>query len=170
MQLLEEYIPLTGCTNSHGELCFTSVKNQISGHIKNLRILDELQRLIFQEGGIRDAKGLKGFLIDSFPTFRGDVQHDAGDAYLSIIECLPNLESKCRLTIRKTRSCTECGKTETKDEKEEWCLMLNYDERVLRPLQVAVDEWCNTTSRLIKNCDCKYLNHPHNSNSDLDFY
>ena len=48
--------------------------------------------------------------------------------------------------------------------------MLNYDGRVLRPLQVAVDEWCNTTSRLIKNCDCKYLNHPHTSNSDVDLY
>ena len=27
----------TGCTNSHGELCFTSVKNQISGHIKKFK-------------------------------------------------------------------------------------------------------------------------------------
>ena len=49
----------TGCSNSHGELCFTSVKNQITGHIKNLKFLDELKRLIFQEGGIRGARSLK---------------------------------------------------------------------------------------------------------------
>lgn len=63
----------TGCSNSHGGLCFTSVKNQITGHIKNLNILDELKGLIFQEGRIRDAKRLKGLLIESFPTFHGDI-------------------------------------------------------------------------------------------------
>ena len=165
----------TGCTNSNGvdltgPECFVSAKNQINTHIKNWRVLDEIKRMVFEKTGIRGTRRLKTFLIESFPTFQGDVQHDAGDAYLSIIECLPDLESICNLTLRKTRSCIDCGKTETKDGNQEWCMMLNYEESTVRPLQVAVDEWCNATSRLIKNCACKYRNVAPIPDGAADFY
>ena len=145
-----------GCTVIHGELCFTQQKNQTKSHLLNLKLLDGLKRLVFEERGVRDSHMLRKLLIECFPRFKDDIQHDAGDAYLSIIECLPDLSSVCSLKIRKTRTCNDCGTIEIRDDTEEWCMMLKYQENIVKPLQVSVDEWCNSTSQFFYECACKY--------------
>ena len=166
-------LDLTGCSihpKNHGEGCFESVKSQIKAHLLKSNVLKELKRLVFEEIGVRDATILRMLLVKSFPIFTEDVQHDAADAYLSIIECLPDAKMLCSLKLRKNRVCIECNNIDTTDDSNEWCMMLNYRETTVRTLQEAVDEWCNTTSRIDYECNCKHLSVIPNPTNTVEMY
>ena len=50
------------------------------------RVIEELKKIILGNGEIGDASALRILLGQCFPQFRENIQHDAGDAYLSFLE------------------------------------------------------------------------------------
>ena len=106
----------------------------------NLLIVEEMKRLVLSDSEIEDSRRLKDLMIKSFSTFKGNVQHDAGDAYLSIIECLPDLEDKCSIRTEKNWKCLECGRETESENNNDWCMLLRYDQNKKRPIQDLADE------------------------------
>ena len=107
-----------GCTESHWNECFTSVKTQIRKEIEKWEVLEELRKLLSGTSQIRDASRLRIVLSKRFPVFKDDIQQAAGDAYLSILECLPNVKTLCSLHLKRRRCCSYTT--------DEWCMVLNY--------------------------------------------
>ena len=90
---------------SHHEWCFDSRKQEYVLKVENVSVLEEIQRLVNMKKEIKDATMLKELLMQNFKTFQGDVQHDAGDAYLSMLECAPDLSEKYNLLLKITSKC-----------------------------------------------------------------
>ena len=146
-----------GCTESHeshGNECFRSVKTQIKKEIEKLEVLEELRKLLSGTSQIRDASNVRIVLSKRFPVFKDDIQQAAGDAYLSILECMANVKTLCSLHLKRRRCCCECGRVETRDDTDEWCMMLNY-QGTKRSLQEVVNEYCISDSAVLCDCICK---------------
>ena len=159
-----------GCTEIHGKNCFHTVKQQISLKTLQFEILGEIKNLVKEQRGVRDATLLRKMLVKVSPSFKDDIQHDAGEAYLSLLQCIPDSDDLCSLRLRKIRTCIECNNVQVREDNEEWCLMLNSEEMAGKPLQVAVNEWCEATSRLEYECACKSQNRVNNSDNAEMYY
>ena len=141
---LEIFLSSEGCRVTHGDRCFKACREKYDRNVNNISILKEINRLASLENEIGDSRSLKGMLEKQFSSFRGNIQHDAGDAFLSMLEIIPSSEGKFNLIIRATRKCLKCGNVKVKDELS-GIMNLNYlncDNRV-RTLQEAVGEFCN---------------------------
>ena len=84
-----------GCTDFHSVNCFSTIKEQISSKLLESKVLKEMKRLIFSEESVDDKHLLRKLLSESFPLFKDDIQHEAGDAFSSILQCMPNSASLC---------------------------------------------------------------------------
>ena len=159
-----------GCIDSHNENCFSAIKKEISSKLLQQKIVEELKRILFSEDSVRDAHLLRQSLTDVFPVFKDDVQHDAADAYLSLLQCIPNTENLCSLKLRRYRSCVECPRVNVLEVNEEWCIMLKRDDTKVKSLQYAINEWCEEESTIFYNCECKLQNGVRNSNDPPEMY
>ena len=99
-----------GCREIHHEWCFDSRKKEYVLKVENVSVLEEIQRLVNMKKDVKDATMLKELLMQNFTTFQGDVQHDAGDAYLSMLECAPDLAEKYNFLLKVMRKCLDCQK------------------------------------------------------------
>ena len=99
-----------GCTDLHGANCFVAVKKEILSKLEEIKILGELKRIVLSRENIEGTILLRSFLAQKFSVFKDDVQHDAGDAYLSLLQCLPDAANICSLKMKRTRTCVNCLK------------------------------------------------------------
>ena len=127
-----------GCTDLHGANCFAAVKKEILSKLGEIKILKELKRIVLSQERIEGTILLKSFLAAKFNVFRDDVQHDAGDAYLSLLQCLPDSANICSLRVKRTRTCVNCLKKQELEVNEEWCVRLNGVHNNMISLQDAV--------------------------------
>ena len=119
---------------------------------------------------MRDTFLLRKSLTHMFPLFKDDVQHDAADAYLSLLQCIPNADKLCSLKLRRFRSCVECARQRVLEVNEEWCVMLKRDGTNEKSLQHAINEWYEETSTIDYECECKLQNKVRNSNDPPEMY
>ena len=104
------------------------MKQQISLKTLQFEILSEIKKLVKEQWGVRDATLLRKMLVNVSPSFKDDIQHDAGEAYLSLLQCIPDSDDLCSVRLRKIRTCIECNNVQVRKDNEEWCLMLNSEE------------------------------------------
>jgi hypothetical protein len=146
----QTFLSSEGCIAIHGAGCFKACREQYDRHVQNISVLREIRRLASLESEIGDTSALKEMLIKHFPTFRENFQHDSGDAFLSMLECMPTLEEKFNLGIRASRTCLKCENTKVWDELNGLMNLnyLNYD------LQEAVGEFCTRRGEVLIKCSC----------------
>ena len=61
-------------------------------------------------GKVQDAYFLRRILAKRFTVFKENIQQDASDAYLSIIECFSDTKNLCSFISGRRSYCVECGK------------------------------------------------------------
>ena len=154
-QSLRNYVTNAfGCIDFHGADCFSAIKKAVMTKLSELDIVDQI-RLLVLKNCVNDTIVLRHLLCKRFPVFKPDVQHDSGDAYLSIVQCLSEAQDICSLRISRTRKCCDCGDVATSISNEEWCIMLKRVENSIISLQDAISQWENQSATLSYDCECK---------------
>ena len=143
-----------GCAKVHGDECFSVIKKNLKERIAELKIIDEIKFLALREG-INETLKLRGLLSQRFSGFSADIQYDAGEAFLCILQCLWGAEKLCSLRLVRTRICKSCNDISTTSLSEECSIMLNRVGRISIPLQDAISEWSKEHTLLSYQCECK---------------
>ena len=69
---------------------------------------------------------------------------------------MPGAKNLCSFRLGRRSYCVECGKIRFREDNDEWCMMLNYEQVNMRSLQDAVNEWSSTVSRVLNACECRH--------------
>merc|ERR1712020_380813 len=116
----------------------------------------EIENLVVCREEILNVICLKKQLYNQFPntsSYNSDGQEDAAIPFWDIVNCLPVLEIKFRIKVKKVWKCLVCQYEETKVED------LSYPDLrcsgTRQNLQDKINEWSNNIQQIDKRCICK---------------
>ena len=129
-------------------------------------IVQELKGLFRLNGSIGDTKMVRKILTPFFRVFGEKRQHDAGDALLSILECIPEIQKLFLVSSQYVRTCVFC-KNEKREEFTEGFINLdyfNYGGKSIG-LQEALNSFQTSKNEMVIECPCnKDMKSSSNSN------
>jgi len=151
------------CITEHGGIeCYEAIKEEFERKTKQANIIDEIQRLrkkrTSTSSKIESVRQLKTILGEYYPymeCYSNETQEDASTPFFHMIESIPNLVEKFRISGQKTRKCLECGREEIFGDATNMSIYLGEDanEDALS-MQRKVDDWCNSLTQNEKKCEC----------------
>ena len=116
----------------------------------------EIENMIVCRDEILNVVGLKKQLYNTFPntpSYNSDGQEDAAVPFWDIVNCLPVLEIKFMIKVKKVWKCLECQYEETKLEDLSYPDLRCCGSR--QNLQDKINEWSNNIQQIDKRCICK---------------
>ena len=162
---IQNFFQSSGCTQLHGIQCFDRLQKQYVDQVGCFQdVVREIQRLVTSNKDILHVGSLKAILYQAFPSttsYNSDNQEDAGIPFLHIMQCLPNLDQKVTIEVRKGYECLECKRKDERMDKEQFVNLAYSGQK--KDLQNKIDKWSSNISddeNLIwKRCMCKlYIN------------